>query len=269
MRAAGCAAFTVVMGVAAALQPVSRRGWLCDPKTQARVLWTTLPTQDWDRPDYAPPGDRTDGNGEWKDWLGEEAFIGEDADFTVDDEESTEIHKSQTIDQDQVAEGGNGGDISDWRPGGGDWRPGSGGIDKNGGGWDNLLKGSDAGSGVIGRSASENWKGWSEEPPFFEDEAEERETFRSLGSSDLWSRSSVSNIELSDSSASSSFTSSATSSSGVAVKEAGVEPKRREYDLMEIKLDNLAREVSNLKSVVALIVGLTIGIQLGGEKSFF
>jgi len=92
-----------------------------------------------------------------------------------------------------------------------------------------------------------------------------------LGSSDLWSRSSVSNIDVSDSSASSSFTSATSSSPGVAVavKEAGLEPVQKEYYLMELKLDNLSREVSNLKSALALLVGLIIGVQIGGEKSLF
>ena len=203
-------------------------------------------TQDWDRPDYRPEGDvsRAGGNGEWEDWLGEEAFIGDDEMGSDDDEEKEQAPAEPSTKS-----------FSEWKLVGG---PGGGGDSEDLGGWDNLLKSSNGGG--IGKSASENWAGWSEEAPFFEDEPDERAPTVSLGSSDLWTRTKPPEVveEKSD---------RAQTQASSFDQRASVVPQPlsaiADLSLVEMKLQSLSREVSSLKTFVALLVGLVIGLELG------
>ena len=202
--------------------------------------------QDWDRPNYQPESDltRVGGNGEWEDWLGEEAFIGDDEMGSDDDDDEDKEDPASAV-QPPPAESIPK-SFTEWKLVGG----GGGGGSEALGGWDNLLKSSNGGG--IGKSASENWAGWSEEAPFFEDEPEERAPMASLGSSDLWTRSEP---EVAPQQAS-SF-----------VERASFVPQPPsavvDLSLVEIKMQGLNREVSSLKTFVALLVGLVIGLELG------
>ena len=205
--------------------------------------------QDWDRPNYRPESDlsRAGGNGEWEDWLGEEAFIGDETGSDDDDDDDDDDDKEgpasavQPPPVESIPKS-----FTEWKLVGG----GGGGGSEALGGWDNLLKSSNGGG--IGKSASENWAGWSEEAPFFEDEPEERAPMASLGSSDLWTRSEP---EVAPQQAS-SF-----------VERASFVPQPPsavvDLSLVEIKMQGLNREVSSLKTFVALLVGLVIGLELG------
>ena len=235
--------------------------------------------QDWDRPDYVPAPNRVGGNGEWEDWVGagDDAFIGEDVDYGQEEQATLPAAPTPSA---AVAETAKEDDkrsvtsFADWRSdrgrGGGDFR-GDFSSSRDDSGWGNLLKSTNGGG--IGKSASENWEGWSEEPPFFEDEPEEREPIASLGSSDLWSRSTANDVGVAaDVQQAVLPPPLQPSTQQPYLPPTGssplVPPASSTFSVLELRLETLNREVSNLKALLGLLVGLFAGIQIG-DKSIF
>jgi len=227
----------------------ARRGLCCSSMTKQ--------PQVWDRPDYKPI--RQGGDGEWEDWLGNEAFIGEDSDYGSDDDAETEVKSSSAPSTMSSS-------FSEWRKnsGGG----GGGNIGDAGDGWDGLLKKGGGG----GKSASENWgAGWSEEPPFFDDDdildeiPDKNPPMTKLGSSDLWSRPDFT----SDDTPAPTPTAPAPVASSGGGGGSSLSEDLRASLMLEMKIAALDKEVANLKSGLGLLVGLLIGLQLGDHPTSF
>ena len=211
--------------------------------------------QVWDDPDYKPP---TQGQGEWADWDSDN-FMGDmepEAEEEVEGEDEGVAASRASAEVAQSA----GRSFSDWKSGG----AADGGLQ----GWDNLMK--TAGSG--GRSASENWVGWSEDAPYFDDNdildeepVKEGSVFKPLGSSDLWARPSAS---IADPAAPAAPAASVASVSA-ALPSAQSLPFTTGASTagLEARVSALQGQVSDLKSMVALLLGLVAGYGLGSGTS--
>jgi hypothetical protein len=207
--------------------------------------------------------------------MGNEAFIGEDADFGSDDD--VEPVKSSSAPSTTSSS------FSEWRKNSGEG--GGGNIGDTGDGWDGLLKK----GGGEGKSASENWgAGWTEEPPFFDDDdildeiPDKNPPMPRLGNSDLWSRP-VFTSDDPPAPAPAAPAPTVRSGFGVGVGVGGrggggggrgggasLSEDLRTSLLLEMKIAALDKEVTNLKSGLGLLVGLLIGLQLGDHPvSFF
>lgn len=219
--------------------------------------------QDWDRPDYTPqssaPG-RADGNGEWEDWLGNESFIGEDTDYGSEDDDDISHNQDINPINSSASTSNTAKTFSEWKSNSGE---------ATSDGWDNLLKTPGGGGG---KSASENWSGWSEEAPYFDDndildeEPERGPPMPKLGSSDLWSRPNQS-IPLEGISAVQYPNAKALIPAIEAVSDA--RSSTTVLTALEIKVDGLMREVSSLKTLAALLLGLVLGRELGDDHGMF
>lgn len=222
--------------------------------------------QAWDDPDYKPP---TQGQGEWADW-DSDGFMGDmepemedgekEGEGTKEKDKVVAMESKASVEVAQSA----GRSFADWKSGGGDVEVG--GLQ----GWDNLMKTGPSGS-AGGRSASENWAGWSEDAPYFDDNdildeepVKEGSVFPPLGSSDLWARP-TSSIEVPAASVSAPPPSSA-STAGVLTSTPAVSLLPLEMGL-EARMLALQGQVSDLKSMVALLLGLVVGYGLGSGSS--
>ena len=273
--------------------------WRRIPPSQ--MLFSTRPQkQKVDTSDFPPPP--KNGNGEWSDW-DSDAFVDND-DSEMDaffggggDKIPTEVQEDVVVkgpvsimddDDDDIPPppAGSRGEWDDWSGKGQTFSPSSPQSPSSSSSSSSTWSPRKNEIGGQGKSASENWEGWSEDAPYF-DEAEitddegnkghfdDRPVMKSLGSSDLWTRVDRLKMDEPTVSSKSESTSSSTSTSHPPTMTTGSTSMNSDYALTVIlemnrqftsleakntlaaenkdrKLDVLVAEIADLKRYLGI-----------------
>jgi len=252
-------------------------------------------TPDWDRPDYVPPKGGG-GSGEWADW-DSDSFVGDGDAFEPEQDVDVDVsapavavedaEKNKNKDEEVKADTTEEKSFGQWS-GSAAGRWGEGDSFKN-----------------DGKSPSEQWEGWSEEPPYFDDDdiledtnvefASTSFSSRLVGknsqSSDLWTRQTpdwfgTTNAQESfktEATVASSFVpppiTTAVASAAVAVTDPSAVAASSQLpasinelhgssrlDMMETKIEKLRQDLSDTRQVLALCIGIVLG---AGLQSLF